>query len=136
MPEWMGRPAADVGGVGGPVARGEALPCDGDVGVDSEGAGEDGGGDLGGELEERGAAGLAGTDAEVGEPLGQARGADRPSGLASGEEPGRWLRGSDGGVAFAVRRDSAGERGDRLGQLDGGAAEPEPGRRSCGPGSG
>jgi hypothetical protein len=34
------------------------LPGDGDVGVDAQGAGEDPGGDLGGELEERGAAGL------------------------------------------------------------------------------
>jgi len=48
MPGLMGRPAADFGGVGGPVARGQALPGDGDVGVDAEGAGEDCGGDLGG----------------------------------------------------------------------------------------
>ncbi len=66
----MVRPAADVGGVAGPVARGQALPGDSNVGVDAQGAGEDGGGDLGGELEERGAACLAGTDAEVAEPLG------------------------------------------------------------------
>jgi len=38
--------------------------------VDAQGAGEDGGGDLGGELEERGAACLAGMDAKVAEPLG------------------------------------------------------------------
>ena len=47
------------------------MPGDGDVGVDGEGAGEDGGGDLGGELEQRGAAVLAGTDPEVVEPPGQ-----------------------------------------------------------------
>src|SRR6266571_4152062 len=126
MPHWMGRPAADVSGVGGPVACGQALPGDSDVGVDAQGAGKYGGRDLAGELEQRGAAGLAGTDAEVGQPLGEPGGADRPSGLASGEEPGRWLRRSDGGVAFAVRRDSPGQRGDRLGQLDGSAAEAEP----------
>jgi hypothetical protein len=46
----MGCPAADVGGVG----------------VDAE----DGGWDLGGELEERGAAGPARADPEIAEPLG------------------------------------------------------------------
>jgi len=47
---------ADVGGVGDPVACGVALPGDGGVGADGQGAGEDGGGDLGGELKQRGAA--------------------------------------------------------------------------------
>jgi hypothetical protein len=61
------------------------LPGGSDVGVDAEGSGEDRGGNFGGQLEERGAAGLAGTDAEVVEPLGQAGAADGPSGLASGE---------------------------------------------------
>jgi len=64
-------PAADVGGVGRPVACGQALPGDGDVGADAEGAGKDGGGDLGDELEQRRAAGLAGTDPEGLEPLGE-----------------------------------------------------------------
>src|SRR5215470_1160269 len=54
--------AAEVGGVGGPVAGGVALPGDRDVGVDAQGAGEDRGGDFGGELEQCGAAGLAGPD--------------------------------------------------------------------------
>src|SRR5260370_6292653 len=61
--------AADVGGVGGPVAGGQALPGDGDAGADAEGAGEDGGGDLGGELEQRGAAGLAGAVPRAGESV-------------------------------------------------------------------
>jgi hypothetical protein len=56
---------ADFGGVGGPVARGQALPGDGDVCVDAQGAGENGGGDLGGELEQCCAACPAGTDPEV-----------------------------------------------------------------------
>jgi hypothetical protein len=84
----MGCPAADVGSVGGPVACGQALPGDGDIGADAEGAGEDRGSDLRGEMEERRAAGLSGADPELAEPLGQLRGADRPSGLASREEPG------------------------------------------------
>ena len=42
---------ADLSGVAGPVPAGEALPGDRDVGVDAQGAGQDRGGDLGGELE-------------------------------------------------------------------------------------
>ena len=48
------------------------------------------------------------------------------SGLPAGEQPGRGPGGADGGVALAVRRDGAGDRGDRLGQLDGDPAELEP----------
>lgn len=84
------------------------MPGDGDVGVDAQGAGEDRGGDLGGELEERGAAGLIGPDAELVQALCQLCGADRPSGLAAGEEPGGWGQGPDGGVALAVCSDRAG----------------------------
>ncbi len=58
---------ADVSGVGGPVACEVALPGDSNVDVPAEGSGEDRGGDLGGELEERGVAVLAGPDAEVAE---------------------------------------------------------------------
>src|SRR5690606_9724311 len=101
------------------------LPGDGDVGVDAEGAGEYRGGDLGGELEECGAAGLVGPDSELVEALRQLCGADRPSGLSTGEEPSRRCQGADGRVAFAVRRDRAGEVGNGLGQLDGGVAEVE-----------
>ena len=43
--------AADVGGVGHPVAAAGALPGDGDTDVDAEHAGEDRGGQVGGELE-------------------------------------------------------------------------------------
>lgn len=43
--------AADVGGVGHPVAGGGALPLDGDADVDAEHAGEDGRGQFGGESE-------------------------------------------------------------------------------------
>jgi hypothetical protein len=65
MHGWIDRPTADVGGVGGPVACSEALLGDGDVGMDAEGMG----GDPGGELEQCGAAGLAGMDPEGAEPL-------------------------------------------------------------------
>jgi hypothetical protein len=93
---------ADVGGVGGPVACGEALPGDGDVGVDAQGAGEDSGGDLGRELEECGAAGLVGTNPKSVQPLSELSCADRSSRLAAGEEPGGRGQGSDGRVALAV----------------------------------
>ncbi|WP_247197858.1 hypothetical protein [Streptomyces sp. GESEQ-35] len=111
--------ATDFGGVRGPVARGEMLPGDGDVGVDARGAGEGRGGDLGGELEECGAAGLGGPDVEVVQPLRQPCGADGTSRPAGREEPWRWNQGADGRVALAVRGDRAGRFGDGLGQLDG-----------------
>ena len=79
--------AADVGGVAGPVAGGGALPGDGDVDVDAEHAGEDGGGEFGGELEQRGGAGLAGSDAELAEAFAEPVGADRAAGLPAGEQP-------------------------------------------------
>jgi len=56
---------ADVGGVGGPVSGGGTLPGDGDADVDAEHPGEDGGGQVGGELEQRGGAGLPGMDGEL-----------------------------------------------------------------------
>ena len=43
-----GAGAADLGGVGGPVPSGGALPGDGDGDVDAEQAGQDGGGQVGG----------------------------------------------------------------------------------------
>jgi hypothetical protein len=64
------------------------LPGDGDVNVDSKHAGEDGGGEFGGELEQCGGACLAGLDAEVFESLSEVGGADRAAGLASGEQSG------------------------------------------------
>jgi hypothetical protein len=57
--------AADFGGVGRPVSGGGALPGGGDADVDSEQAGEDRGGQVGGEMEERGGAGLPGADAKL-----------------------------------------------------------------------
>ncbi|MFJ1560936.1 hypothetical protein [Streptomyces mirabilis] len=125
MLERAGGSLADLGSVVGPVACGKPLPGDGDIGVDAQGSGEDRGGDLGGELEERRAAGLVGTDPEPVQPLRQLCGADRPSGLSAGEEPSRRCQGADGRVALAVRHDGAGEVGDGLRQLDGGVAEVE-----------
>jgi hypothetical protein len=61
---------ADVGGVGGPVPGGGALPGGGDADVDAGQAGEDGGGQVGGELEQRGGSGLPGADAELTQAFG------------------------------------------------------------------
>ena len=75
------------------------MPGDGDRDVDAEHAGEDGGGQVGGELEQGGGAGSAGVDAELAEPFGHAEGADGAAGLTAGEQPGRGSRIADGGVA-------------------------------------
>jgi len=56
--------------------------------VDAQHAGEQGGGQFGGELEQRGGACRAGLGAEVFEALPEVGGADRAAGLASGEQPG------------------------------------------------
>jgi hypothetical protein len=63
------------------------LPLDGDLDVDAEHAGQDGGGEFGGELEQRGRAGLAWPDPEEAEPLAESVGADGAAGLSSGEQP-------------------------------------------------
>src|SRR5260370_40789285 len=91
--------AADVGGVGHPVAWGGVLSGDGDGDgdVDAEHAGEQRGGQFGGELEQRGGACLAGLDAEVFEALPEVGRADRAAGLAAGEQPGRGVPGTGGG---------------------------------------
>jgi hypothetical protein len=49
-----GPAAADVGGIGGPVACGGMLPGNGDFDVDAEHAGQGGGREFSGELEQRG----------------------------------------------------------------------------------
>jgi hypothetical protein len=56
--------------------------------VDAEHPGGDGGGQVGGELEQRDGAGLRGR-MPLAEPFTHAEGADGPSGLAAGEQPGR-----------------------------------------------
>src|SRR6202171_6278875 len=77
--------AADFGGVVGPVACGGALPGHGDGDVDAEHAGEDGGGQVGGELEQRGGAVSGGLESELAESLGECVRADWAPGLPAGE---------------------------------------------------
>ena len=80
-------PAADVGGVAGPVTCGDVLLLDGDLDVDVEDAGQDGGGEFGGELEQRGRASLAGVDPDEAESFAESVGADGATGLSTGEQP-------------------------------------------------
>ena len=117
---------ADAGGVGHPVPGGGALPLDGDLDVDAEHAGEDRGGDLGGEGEQGGGAGLAGVQADVLQPGSEAVAADGLSGAAAGEQPRRGAGAADGGVAAAGGDQLAEEAGQGLGEDDGGGAEHDP----------
>src|SRR5438876_684482 len=66
------RAAAEVCGVGHPVAGGGFLPLDGGVDVDPEHAGEDRGGELGGEGEQGCGADLTRVQADVLEPVSKA----------------------------------------------------------------
>ena len=66
-----GGSSGDVGCVVGPVTAGGALPGDGDGDVDAEHAGQDCGGQVGGQLEQRGGAGFPGVQAELSESLGE-----------------------------------------------------------------
>ena len=98
----VGSSAADVGGVGGPVAAAGALPGDSDCGVDAEHAGEKCGGEFGSELEQRGGSCLSGVELELSESLAELVGADRVAGLSSGEQPVRGSLVTENGVR--VRR--------------------------------
>jgi hypothetical protein len=91
------------------------LPGDRDGDVNAKYPGEDRGGQVGGELEQCGGAGLAGVEAELAESLGELVGADGAAGLAAGEQPGRSSVLADGGLAAAAGDDVAGERGERSG---------------------
>jgi hypothetical protein len=82
---------ADVGCIGGPVSGRGALPGDGDRDVDAEHPGEYRGGQVGGELEQRGRARLPGSDTDLAEAFGQTERADGrpgwPPGNSQGEVP-------------------------------------------------
>ena len=117
--------AADFGGVVGPVACGGALPGHGDGDVDAEHAGEDGGGQVGGELEQRGGAVSGGLESELAESLGECVRADRAPGLPAGEQPWRGAGVADGGFSATVRHDREGKRGNGFGQHDGLVAETD-----------
>jgi hypothetical protein len=64
---------------------------------------------IGGELEQRGAAGLVRADTEPFQSEFEPLGADGAAGLAAGEQPARRSGGADSGVPFALGDDGAGE---------------------------
>jgi len=117
---------AVVGGVGRPVSGGGALPGDCDADVDAEQPREQGGGEFGGETEQRGRASLARRDPQFAETVREVGSAEGPAGPSAGEAPlGRSLV-AEGGVSGAGCDQLSDEGGQRLGKDDGFAAEPEP----------
>ena len=105
------------------MSGGDLLPADSGVDANSECSGKDCGGDLGGELEQCGAACLIGADSEPVESVFESFGADRAAGLTAGEQPARWCGRADGGVALACGDDGAGQLVDGVRQADGCVAE-------------
>ena len=101
------------------------MPGHGDGDVDAEHAGEDGGGQVGGELEQRGGAVSGGLESELAESLGECVRADRAPGLPAGEQPWRGTGVADGGFSATVRHDREGKRGNGFGQHDGLVAETD-----------
>ncbi len=103
--------------------------------MDAEHPGKHGGGQVGGELEQCRRAGSPGADAELAQALGQLAGADGPSGLAAGEQPGRGALVADGGVAATGGGDLQDQGVKWLGKDDRLWAErPEPARvHACAP---
>ncbi|MEU6019722.1 hypothetical protein ABZ826_39005 [Streptomyces sp. NPDC047515] len=83
--------------------------------VDAEYPGEDGGGQFGGEGEQRGGAVLPKPDPDLVETLADPVVAEGVSGAAAGKQPGDVVGGSDLGFASAGRDEFADECGQRLG---------------------
>jgi hypothetical protein len=102
------------------------LPGHGDGDVDAEQAGEDGGGQVGGELEQRGGAVSRGLESESAESLSEGVRADRAPGLPAGKQPRRGTGVAHSGFSATVRHDREGKRGNGFGQHDGLIAEMDP----------
>ena len=119
-------PSADFGRVVGPVPAGRSLPFDGDAYVDAEHSGQEGSGELAGELEKGSRPGWSGTDTDLVEPLGELVGADRLAGSAAGEQPCRAALLCDLGVPAAGGDELAGQFTERFGKDYGLATKAEP----------
>src|SRR5689334_10213126 len=74
--------------IAGPVASSLVHPLGGGRLVQAEEVGEDGGGELGGEVEEGGAAAGLGVDAEGSQAFAERGGGDGGAGQVAGEQPG------------------------------------------------
>jgi len=100
-------------GVAGPVASSLVHPLGGGRLVQPEEVSEDRGGELGGQIEQRGPASGLGVDADAPETLAEPGRGDRAAGQVPGEQPGGGGRGTDAPVAAPVTdqlEDSVGQR--------------------------
>ena len=104
--------AAVVGGVVGPVSAAGSLPGHGDTDVDAEESGEHGGGQFGGQAEQRCRSILSGAEPELAQSFAEVGGADGPVGPSAGKQPagGSWV--AEAGVAVAGGDELACERGE------------------------
>ena len=93
--------------------------------MDAEQPGEDGGGQVGAELEQRGGAGLARVDAEQAQASGHAAEAEGMAGLAAGKQPWRVSLAADDGVPAAGRGELGDQGSEWLGEDDRLVAEPD-----------
>jgi hypothetical protein len=93
--------------------------------VDAEHAGQDRGGEFGGELEQGSGAGWAGVDADLAEAFAETVGADRLAGASAGQQPWGGALVSGGGVALPGCDQAQHETGERFGEYDGFLAEPQ-----------
>lgn len=96
---------------------------DGDLDVDAEHAGEDRGGDLGGEGEQGGGSGLAGVQADVLQPHSETVVADGLAGASAGKQPRCGAGTSDGGVTLAGGDEFPDQACQRFGENDRGGAQ-------------
>src|SRR5260370_20574659 len=82
--------------------------------MDAEQAGEDRGGDLGGEGEQGSGPGLAGVQADILQAAPEAVVADGLAGASAGEQPWRGAGAADGGVALPAGEALADEARQRV----------------------
>jgi hypothetical protein len=101
------------------------LPGDGYSYVDAEHSGEYGGGQLCGEVEQGGRAGLSWLESKVAESFVELVGADGSAGLATWEQPWGVGGGCDGGVAVSAGGQLLNESCDGLGEDDGFGSEAD-----------
>src|SRR6478736_3522993 len=91
--------AAVVGGVVGPVTAAGSLPGHGDTDVDAEESGEHGGGQFGGQAEQRCRSILSGAEPELAQSFAELLGADGPVGPSAGKQPAGGSLVAQAGVA-------------------------------------
>jgi hypothetical protein len=106
------------GGVAVPGAACAGGPGGGGANVDAEDVGQDGGGDLAGELEHRGVSRSARWDPERDHAASEVVGVDVSAGLTAGEQPPVDLGDGAGGADLASPGQLAEEAGERFGDLD------------------